>query len=275
MADNNTVRALKALGPEMDKNKLLLLGLNLLNKGLKLPCAIVRPQTAPEQKDASQLAEKLKSSYSSPPELSTLLQEGTRKRKRESTTDEQNGVGKREKRKMMNRVSAQNARDRKRVYVEDLERKIALLEEKNKLLQKENEVLKKHTSTLSHENDHLEHQLNDSTIISQGDMLQALLKETLLQEPFAQGSAVPQHKVSPQQKQFLKKWLLLQIVLAFNLSYWQTSSRVSSPQQQLLYSLEEELPAPVMSPSNNHQPLLRESPWWGAKDPKWNPPKKN
>lgn len=30
----------------------------------------------------------------------------------------------------MNRVSAQNARDRKRVYVEDLERKIALLEEK-------------------------------------------------------------------------------------------------------------------------------------------------
>lgn len=136
----------------------------------------------------------------------------------------------------MNRVSAQNARDRKRVYVEDLERKIALLEEKvhnitnywlphtlsfpppcvqNKLLQKENEVLKKHTSTLSHENDHLEHQLNDSTIISQGDMLQALLKETLLQEPFAQGSAVPQHKVSPQQKQFLKKWLLLQIVLAF------------------------------------------------------------
>lgn len=98
MADNNTVRALKALGPEMDKNKLLLLGLNLLNKGLKLPCAIVRPQTAPEQKDASQLAEKLKSSYSSPPELSTLLQEGTRKRKRESTTDEQNGVGKREKR---------------------------------------------------------------------------------------------------------------------------------------------------------------------------------
>ncbi len=30
----------------------------------------------------------------------------------------------------MNRVSAQNARDRKKAYIEDLEKQIALLEEK-------------------------------------------------------------------------------------------------------------------------------------------------
>lgn len=254
----------------MDKNKLLLLGLNLLNKGLKLPYAVVRPQTkAPVAERApSQLIEKLKSSPPSPQMLSALLVEGVRKRKRDPD-DDLSEVGRREKRKMMNRVSAQNARDRRRVYVEELEKKIALLEDKNKKLEEENMVLKQHTSTLSQENEQLGQKLNTS--IQPSDSLQALLKETLLQEPLAQGSAVPPHKVSQQQKQFLKQWILLQIFLTFNLSYWQPSSKTSS--QPPVYLLEEEALMPMLPLSNNHQPLLGESPWWGAQNSKWSPPK--
>lgn len=276
MTENSTgtPQDLTKLGP--DKTRLLLLGLNLLNKGLKLPCAVVKPQAkspAPEKQASSELMEKLKNS---PQKLSSLCEDGTetRKRKRDPATDDAAEVGKREKRKMMNRVSAQNARDRKKAYIEDLEKKVALLEEKNKALEKENTLLKNQTTVLSQENVQLEQRLSETTMTSQGDALQALLKETLLQEPFAQGSAAPQNKVSLQQKQFLKKWLLFQIVLAFNLSFWQPSL-LTSAQKELLLQLDnmEECPVPIMTYSSNHQPLLRASPWWGAANSKWNPPK--
>lgn len=92
-------QVLKPLGPEMDKNKLLLLGLNLLNRGLRLPCAVVHPQTkAPvAEKAPSQLMEKLKSSPPSPQRLSAL-DEATRKRKRDPANDDLSEVDRREKR---------------------------------------------------------------------------------------------------------------------------------------------------------------------------------
>ena len=128
----------------------------------------------------------------------------------------------------MNRVSAQNARDRKKAYIEDLERKVALLEEKvqsipliskvliqyfaqNKKLEVENAQLKEKTSTLSQEKEQLEERLSQP---SDSEMFQALVKETLLQEHYAQGSAAPQ-RVSQQQRQFLRQWIFLQLFLTF------------------------------------------------------------
>ena len=96
MSENNNSSPQVVKSQDIDKNKLLLLGLNLLNKGLKLPYAVVRPQAkAPPEKAApSQLAEKLKSSPISSQKLTDLLDGGTRKRKREDDGE----VDKREKR---------------------------------------------------------------------------------------------------------------------------------------------------------------------------------
>ncbi len=101
MTDEQSPRAPKSLGPDLDKKNLLLLGLNLLNKGLKLPYAVVRPQAKPPAPNpTSELAEKLKSSISpptSPLKPTTDSLEVSRKRKRDPAND-LSEVGRREKR---------------------------------------------------------------------------------------------------------------------------------------------------------------------------------
>lgn len=274
MALDLRLQAPKVIAPEVDKNKLLLLGLNLLNKGLSLPCAIVQPQAKTNVKASTTVVKvDMKPSGTSPsssPPMPAVLAntvpvtavtvEGSRKRKRDPNTDI-NEPERREKRKMMNRVSAQNARDRKKAYVEDLEKKIALLEEKNKKLEEENSVLKKHTSSLAQEKEQLAEKLDH-----QADDLKALVKETLIQEPFWLGSAVPR-LVSLQQKRFLKQLFLVRVILAFSLNLWPTSLELPIQQQQL-----EELQVQEVTALSNLSPLLRESPWWGASQSKWNPP---
>lgn len=102
MTDERSPQVTKLLAPDVDKNKLLLLGLNLLNKGLRLPCAVVKPQAkVPAPKG---LVEKLKGSPvspGSPQNQSTVTVEGTagdsRKRKRDPAEDI-NDVGRKEKR---------------------------------------------------------------------------------------------------------------------------------------------------------------------------------
>ena len=92
--DQGNSQALKVLTdlapPEMDKNKLLMLGLNILNKGLKLPYAVVHPQVkGPVPKPPSQLAEKLKTPLTpqGSPQKQDQIQENTRKRKRDPADD--------------------------------------------------------------------------------------------------------------------------------------------------------------------------------------------
>lgn len=79
----------------------------------------------------------------------------------------------------------------------------------NKKLEEENSVLKEHTSSLALEKEQLAEKLGHTA-----DDLKALVKETLLQEPFWLGSAVPR-LVSRQQKRFLRQMFLLRVFLTF------------------------------------------------------------
>ncbi|RNA27629.1 X-box-binding 1 [Brachionus plicatilis] len=56
------------------------------------------------------------------------------------------------RRKLKNRVAAQNARDRKKIKMENLEKEIALLQEQNVRLKNENNLLKEKSKILTHEN---------------------------------------------------------------------------------------------------------------------------
>ena len=103
----------------------------------------------------------------------------------------------------MNRVAAQNARDRKKSYIEDLEKKVELLEQQNRHLLVENQSLKQQTSVLTSEKKQLELCLADSL---QTDLLSGIVKKECPQETSIR-SAAP-GAVSLQQKQFLRASLL-------------------------------------------------------------------
>ncbi len=77
---------------QMDKSKLLMLGLNLLNK-LKLPCAVVAPQTQAPPPSTLPVDKPTNSPVPPQPECDN------RKRKRDSSDDDEiSEAGKREKR---------------------------------------------------------------------------------------------------------------------------------------------------------------------------------
>lgn len=109
----------------------------------------------------------------------------------------------------MNRVAAQNARDRKKYYVEDLEKKVALLEQQNRELKSQNSDLKDKNTSLISEKKQLELCLADSL---QTDIVTGHVKrESPRETPFR--SAAP-GVVSLQQKRFpradlLPVWMML------------------------------------------------------------------
>lgn len=257
-----------------DKN-LLLLGLQqLLNKSLGLPCAVVQPRIQPTASSPVKSSySPIKSSHSpsssdsgseSDASDKNEAQSNPRKRKRNAASD-LSVVERREKRKMMNRVAAQNARDRKKHYVEDLEKKVLLLEAQNKQLLQENQSLKEHTTTLATEKQQLEQRLSTSLQADLQADLRALVKESLLE---SSGSAAPH--VSRQKKQ-VPVALLLQAWMALSMTSWLVSLEKDAvlvlPSHCVTRLTESRWEPPL------RDLLLRLQAWWGAGQTTWNPPR--
>eukprot|EP00731_Ephydatia_muelleri_P023503 Em0015g1086a len=121
----------------------------------------------------------------------------SRKRKKNSNSGLSESE-KRQKRMVMNRVAAQNAREKKRQYVEDLERKLSQLETQNKLLAAENRLLKAEASRLALEKG--QETRNDTNMTSMNAQ----------DNSRSRGSAAP--RVSQQKKQasralYLQTWM--------------------------------------------------------------------
>lgn len=234
---------------------LLKMGLELLgnlNKSLKLPYAIVKPRI--QKGEMSEESDAERESSLSPPSMAVNV----RKRKHSGEMTE---MEKKEKRRMMNRVAAQTARDRKKQYVVELEKKLAQLEDQNKCLVKENEQLKQHTSLLESEKLLLEQKLSQSTMpVNRESEMECTTGSAVSNVPLLQ-----ERTLSP----LLQTWLVISLI---SWIYYTKNWHHHHPNQVapvlMLRSLHSQM---------NHQILeteqfLHKQNWWGAHNRGWNPP---
>ena len=84
-----TTEIQKVIVPEMDQKSLFLLGLNVLSKSLKLPCAVVKPQaTTSANRDVRESSEEYSSPLPEPASRSaSAYTASSLKRKRDSSED--------------------------------------------------------------------------------------------------------------------------------------------------------------------------------------------
>jgi hypothetical protein len=276
--------ALSKLSPQ-----LLLLGLRLLANNNtaagKVACAVVQPRphqgksggsgpTSPAGSDAP--GKNQQSPPSSPEQNQQVPQSAGRKRRREER-QELSDEEKREKRKLMNRIAAQNARDRKKNYVDDLERRVAELEAKNETLQQENQALRQKTDSLVLEKKQLETQLlhqhpyenspssSTTTILSGSSLGQEGRSES--------GSAVP--FTSLQQKQILET-LFAQVMVTVNLILWlacckTTPGLSTTPSRPVDHMIPWVHSCASHMTRAGHGENLRRQVWWGPQQSTWNP----
>lgn len=223
------------LPPRVSHDGLFLLGLQQLLSKAVIPAVPTQPAPADCRCEVSQ----------------DVTSSNSRKRKKGAN----NGLSeaeKRQKRMVMNRVAAQNAREKKRQYVEELEKKLSQLEAQNKLLAEENRLLKAEASRLVL----VKGQVETGTDMS---------SMSAVENSISRRSAAPQ--VSRQKKQALRA-LLLQTWMAISLLACPLEN--SGLKQHFLQATLPQM-APG-SPTNCHLILTLMASLKGTSSPRWKEP---
>jgi X box-binding protein 1 len=252
------------------KQRLLLLG--LLNGSLsqplkpgggggnKPPLLPLQPSGGARPGDGSE--EESDSGYSG----SSSPNDNSRKRKR-CDNDQITEKDKREKRRIMNRIAAQNARDKKKNYLARLESKLKLLEQQNKSLVEENQTLLNDKLTLQSENKELR------GIIAESLLAGSETSSDSRGDGKGCGSAVP--SVSLPQERTL--YLLFQVYMMISLvSFLWTMKTWEIQIPQYLQNSPAPRAAPLMYSQYQRTPrwtsCLPMTTWWGPHQGYWNPP---
>ncbi|XP_055349256.1 X-box-binding protein 1-like [Paramacrobiotus metropolitanus] len=204
------------------------------------------------------------------PSITSSVESAGGKRK----LDCDDGVDREKRRKLMNRVAAQQSRDRKRQYVDDLEKEIKKLRNENTTLKTDNQKLRSQNDELKIENEILKTgsvKAESCPTVTSSDA--SIVPEAVDSSPMAFESAalISGPLQQEQVMRMLINWLMHCVWIMQLTSTRRISSQSSRTFGQTLMERLKLLRSQIKL-SCSASKDLRE-PWWGPHQQSWNPSK--
>lgn len=222
------------------------------------------------------------STRESSPALSLASVSTDGKGKKRSRSDESSDYEKEKKRKLMNRIAAQQSRDKKKAHMEELEQQVAILKAENEKLKQQNATITKEKDVLVEEN--LVLKTSTTTVCEMPDVgtvkcemdstghygvedLLSFGSAALINVPQQQGQA--KSRFSPVALQLILMMLhLSQTKASMSYSSGSTTSAHHARIEAVYKILQNKVRQLHPSPCKTHA-----SQWWGSHQRSWQPSK--